>query len=128
MHDNNKPERIVRGQKVTDEKHDQARRLRREMSPVERVLWRRLRSNQLLGWHFRRQQVIAGYIADFYCHSAGLAVEIDGDTHDDPDRDAARDRVLAQRRVRVIRFTNQQVLHEMDSVLEVILRELQTAP
>jgi len=101
------------------------------MFPVERVLWNRLRSNQIAGAHFRRQQVIAGFVADFYCHSAGLAIEVDGWTHDDPDYDARRDKVFASRGIRVVRFTNQQVLRNMDGVLEAIwecVKQRRTSP
>ena len=51
------------------------------MTPAEKILWNELRANKL-GVHFRRQQVIAGFIVDFYCHKAGLVVEVDGDIHD----------------------------------------------
>jgi len=102
------------------------------MSPVERLLWNRIRANQLDGLHFRRQQIVAGYIADFYCHTAGIAIEVDGDTHDDPERDAYRDSVFEGKGIRVLRFTNAQVLHETEAVLEAILsaaREVKrTAP
>jgi len=116
-----RPKKIITEQTVTSDKHSAAKAMRRDMSPVERVLWRRIRANQLNGLHFRRQQVIAGYIADFYCHEAGLAIEVDGDTHDDPARDALRDSVLESKRVHVLRFTNAQVLHETEAVLEAIL-------
>ncbi len=53
-----------------------ARELRREMTPAEKVLWQELRGNKL-GLHFRRQQIIAGFIADFYCYAASLIIEVD---------------------------------------------------
>ena len=53
------------------------------MTPAEKILWQELRANKL-GVHFRRQQAIAGFIVDFYCHKAGLVVEVDGDIHDLP--------------------------------------------
>jgi very-short-patch-repair endonuclease len=58
-----------------------ARALRKEMTPAEQTLWSELRGNQLHGAKFRRQQVIAGYIADFYCHAARLVIELDGPVH-----------------------------------------------
>jgi very-short-patch-repair endonuclease len=121
MSDESKPSRIVRGQKVTTEKIAFARNQRKEMSPVERVLWNRIRDRQLGGAKFRRQQIVSAYIADFYCHQSGLAIEVDGDTHDDPGYDAARDRAFAAMGIRVLRFTNAEVLHETEAVLEVIL-------
>ena len=116
-----RPKNIITEQTVTRSTHAAAKAMRTDMSPVERVLWKRLRANQLEGLHFRRQQIVAGYIADFYCHEAGLAIEVDGDTHDDPARDAYRDTVFESKGIRVLRFTNAQVLHETEAVLEAIL-------
>ena len=70
------------GQKINPEKLERARILRSEMTPVEKILWQELRRSKL-GSHFRRQQVIAGFIVDFYCHSAGLVTELDGLTEDE---------------------------------------------
>jgi very-short-patch-repair endonuclease len=125
-----KPRNIVIGQRVTDDKKTFARGQRKEMSPVERALWQKLRAHQLGGFHFRRQQIIAGYIVDFYCHAAGLAVEVDGDSHDDPAYDATRDAAIARHGVKVIRFTNLEVVHQTDAVLEEILKQIcrKTAP
>jgi hypothetical protein len=80
--------------------------------------------------HFRRQQVISGFIADFYCHQAGLAVEVDGPSHTDPEYDKARDAVFETLGIRVVRVTNEQVVHQIEDVLEYILRHLRerTAP
>jgi very-short-patch-repair endonuclease len=122
-----KPSRIVRGQRVRAETHAFAKSMRKDMSPIERILWSRLRGKQLNGFHFRRQQIISGYIADFYCHQAGLAVEVDGDSHDDPMRDAERDLAFEQKGISVLRFSNLEVLHHLDGVLETILQRL-TAP
>ena len=72
---------IIPGQRVKKEKLQRARELRRDMTPAEKILWQELRSNKL-GIHFRRQQIIAGFIVDFYCHKGGLVVEVDGDIHD----------------------------------------------
>ena len=77
------------------------------MTPAEAILWQHLRTNKLDGLHFRRQEVINGLIADFYCHEAGLVVEVDGAVHEDrTDADAERDRILTGRGLRVLRFTN----------------------
>jgi very-short-patch-repair endonuclease len=70
---------IIPGQKVSRKKLQRSRELRREMTPAEKLLWQELRANKL-GTHFRRQQVIAGFIVDFYCHKADLVVEVDGDS------------------------------------------------
>jgi len=68
------PRNIVIGQKVSPELAQRARELRSNQTPAEQVLWEKLRGNQLNGWHFRRQQIIGGYIVDFYCPRASLAV------------------------------------------------------
>ena len=94
-----------------------ARSLRRNMTPAEKVLWQELRTNKL-GSHFRRQQVIAGFIVDFYCHSAGLVIELDGDIHREQlEYDAGRDKVLMDMGLRVVRFSNDEVLITMPKVL-----------
>jgi len=65
------------------------------MTPAEKILWKELRTNRL-GVHFRRQQIIQGFIVDFYCHRAGLVVEVDGDVHDlQTEEDERREKVLS---------------------------------
>ena len=88
------------------------------MTEAELILWQRLRRNQLRGFHFRRQQVIDGFIADFYCHAAGLVVEVDGGVHGGQAAyDEERDRVLSQRGLRVLRIGNDEVQRDLDGVL-----------
>ena len=104
---------------------ERARELRREMTPQERRLWRRLRGKQLYGLRFRRQHPIAPFIVDFYCHEHKLVVEIDGHTHYQPKQqgyDRARTERLTQRGFRVVRFTNRDVDRSIDGVLEEIVR------
>jgi very-short-patch-repair endonuclease len=115
--------RITRNQPVTREKLGLARKFRKEMTYHEGILWRALRSGQLRGLHFRRQQVIAGYIVDFYCASACLAVELDGDSHlTTRDYDLERDRALARLGVRTLRLRNEAVAAELTVVLDEIAR------
>ena len=115
------PKNIVIGQKVTPEKASRAKELRREMTAAEQILWGSLRTNRLDGYHFRRQQVIAGFIVDFYCHAAGLAVELDGPVHDrQADYDRDRDRVLGEHGVQVLRFRNEEVMENLEAVLMTI--------
>jgi very-short-patch-repair endonuclease len=104
------------------EKQERARELRRVMTRAEAMLWPRLRANRLGGWQFRRQQVIDGFIVDFYCHHAGLVVEIDGAVHATQTAyDAERDIILAARGLRILRLTNDQVLGDLDGCLDLIL-------
>ena len=117
---------IVIGQKVDASKVQRAKELRREMTPAESLLWQRVRAHRLNGLHIRRQQVIEGFIVDFYCHAAGLVVEIDGDIHDrHVDYDAQRDRILAARGLRVLRFENWECVENLEGVLGRILAACQ---
>lgn len=112
---------IVIGQKVDPVKAQRARELRQKMTPAEKILWRALRANRLDGFHFRRQQVIDGFIVDFYCHASRLVVEIDGDVHARQlDYDAERDRVLLGRELRIMRIPNDEVMHNLSTVLDRI--------
>ncbi len=86
------------------------------------MLWQRLRENRLGGLHFRRQQVIDGFIVDFYCHAAGLVIEVDGPVHRLQHQSGEeRDRVLGGRGLTVLRVTNDQVRHDIDAVAQGIL-------
>ena len=106
---------IIPGQTVTKEKLQRAKELRREMIPTEKILWQELRANKL-GVHFRRQQVIAGFIVDFYCHKAALVIEVDGDIHDlQQEEDARREKVLREMGLRVVRFRNEEVLKNLSA-------------
>ncbi len=116
--DEHKPQRLVMGQHVTEEKRLLARKMRRSLNEAEAALWDCLRGGAL-GVHFRRQQNIKGFIADFYCHAAALVVEVDGPVHD-PAYDAERDRVFAGLGLTTLRFTNRQVLEETGWALKEI--------
>jgi very-short-patch-repair endonuclease len=94
------------------------------MTPAERRVWERLRANRLDGLRFRRQQVIDGFIADFYCHSTALVVEIDGSVHEGREAyDAGRDQIFRQRGFLVLRFTNAEVEADLDGVIGRIAAE-----
>jgi very-short-patch-repair endonuclease len=116
---------IVIGQKVTPERRRMAKELRQNMTPTERILWQLLRTNKLAGWHFRRQQIIDGFIVDFYCHAASLIVEVDGGIHEtQKEQDAERDAHLVSRGFRVLRVTNDEVNRDIEGVLKKILENL----
>jgi very-short-patch-repair endonuclease len=106
-----------------------ARRLRREMTPQESKLWHRLRGKQLYGIKFRRQHPVGQFVLDFFCYEHSLAVEIDGHSHYEPRQrvhDQARTEWLAEHGIRVVRFTNQDVDTNIESVLEEIARQCGT--
>ncbi len=120
------PERqIVTGQKVDKEKGQRAKDLRREMTEEERLLWEHLRANRLKGFHFRRQQIIDGFIVDFYCHKARLVVEVDGPIHEgQADYDKERDRVLSFRGLHILRIQNEDIREEPSKVVSLIVKFL----
>ncbi|HEY1604127.1 MAG TPA: DUF559 domain-containing protein [Allosphingosinicella sp.] len=105
-----------------------ARKLRREMTETERLLWSGLRNRQLEGHKFIAQFQIGNAIADFACRGAKLAVELDGGQHADTvEDDAERTRIIEAHGYRVIRFWNSDVMSNLDGVLEAILEELRIA-
>ncbi len=76
-----------------------------------------MRANTL-GVHFRRQQIIAGFIVDFYCHKAALVVEVDGDIHDlQQEEDARREKALHEMGLRIARFRNDEVVRDLAAVV-----------
>jgi very-short-patch-repair endonuclease len=114
-------EEIVTNQRVSKDKLFLAKELRKEMTPAEAVLWQHLRHNRLAGYHFRRQQLIRGFIVDFYCHHVSLVIEIDGGIHaDQPEYDAEREVCLTDLGLRVLRFRNEEVLYQLESVCQAI--------
>ncbi len=114
---------IVIGQRIDPAKLEQAKAMRRSMTPAEKLLWSALRRNQLDGFHFRRQQIIVGFIVDFYCHAASLVVEVDGPIHaEQVEYDAERDRILAAQGLHVLRFRNEEIMNNLDTVLQQIRR------
>jgi very-short-patch-repair endonuclease len=115
----------VIGQTITTEKRQRAKELRQNMTPEEALLWRELRTNKLAGWHFRRQQIIDGFIVDFYCHAASLIVEVDGGIHEtQKEQDAERDAHLISRGFRILRLTNDEVNKDLQGVLQKILEKI----
>jgi len=129
LHRDGKPEAAVKRKTqnapVPDYIYEICRRLRAELTPSERTLWKALRSKHLGGLKFRRQHPLGRYIADFYCPSAGLVVEIDGLVHDERDQaqyDSIRDEELKSRDLRILRFTVKEVENELGTVLAKILR------
>ncbi len=106
-----------------------ARTLRTSMTDAEQLLWQSLRGKQLEG--FRRQHPIERYVLDFYCPSAHLVIEIDGNQHTTPEgqaRDAERTAWLKGQGMRVLRFSNREVLTNLEGVLTVIWEALQPSP
>jgi very-short-patch-repair endonuclease len=114
---------IVRGQKVSIRQLENAKELRREMTPAEKILWSHIRTNKLDGLHFRRQQIVHGYFADFYCHQHELIVEVDGGIHEfQQDYDNDREKYLIGLGLQIIRFTNDEITNNLKGVLQKIVK------
>jgi very-short-patch-repair endonuclease len=108
-------------QPVQPEKRRFARTLRRELTEAEGKLWQELRGRRLDGIKFRRQVPVGRFIADFLCADAMLIIEIDGSQHADSSYDRERAAELKTRGFRVLRFWNDDVLREMNSVCDTII-------
>ena len=100
---------------VSEEKKKFAKEMRRNPSPPERVLWPYLRKDRL-GVRFGRQRIIRGYIADFWCPSRRLIVEVDGKTYHRPEWDEKRDVNLLRLGITTLRFDADFVLRDPETV------------
>jgi very-short-patch-repair endonuclease len=108
----------------------QARELRKRSTDAERLLWHHLRSRQLDGHKFRRQQPLGRFIVDFVCLEKRLVIELDGGHHGGPRQakfDLQRSEWLIQQGFRVIRFWDHEVLKQIEHVKIAIVQAL-TAP
>ena len=99
-----------------------AKELRQNMMKQEKVLWDKLRNNKLGGFHFRRQQVIDGFIIDFYCNLVKLAIEVDGSIHRlHRECDEERDMILQTEGIEIVRLSNSEIDKDIEAVLQRIL-------
>ena len=102
--------------------------LRRNETKAEKLLWEKLRNNQLGGLKFRRQHPVNIYIADFYCHKFKLIIELDGDYHDQEEqkqKDEVRTEVLRLNDLKIIRFKNEEVEQDNNQVLITIKNKIE---
>jgi very-short-patch-repair endonuclease len=103
------------------ETRDRAKQLRVNLTPPERKLWNAIRASRI-GVKFQRQVVLSPFVADFAARAERLVIELDGDTHAGREAyDAVRTRALEERGYRVLRFTNSDVMGNLDGVLRAIL-------
>jgi very-short-patch-repair endonuclease len=110
---------------VPETRRNNAKRMRKGMTDAERRLWNQLRAHRLMNLGFRRQMPIGSFIADFACPDARIVVEVDGSQHAMPAkaiRDQVRTRQLEETGWLVIRFWNDEVMHELNDVCEHIVR------
>lgn len=113
--------RFTTEQKITGAKLDFAKKLRREMTRAERHFWNYVRRRRFPGYRFRRQQVLDGFILDFYCSKLKVGIEIDGPIHDtQKDYDRYRKSILQKRGIRILRFRNEEVLRDVGAVINKI--------
>jgi very-short-patch-repair endonuclease len=111
---------VVCLQYVDERKKTQSRRLRKECTPAEKRLWQYLRNRGVDGLKFRRQQVIEGFVADFYCEKAKLVIELDGAVHNKPEqqkRDVYREKVFAARGIATLRLRNGEIFTDLQKCL-----------
>ncbi len=104
-----------------------ARELRKNMTEAEKILWSKIRRKQLKGYQFYRQKPIGDFIADFYCPKAGLVIEINGGQHyiiQGQQKDRIRDNYFKQLHLKVLRFSNIEVIKNLESVIEKIYQHL----
>lgn len=101
--------------------------LRNKMTPEEVMLWERLKGKQICNTRFRRQHPINKFIADFYCHAAKLVMELDGKIHlQQLEYDKERTQILKEFGIEVIRFTNSEILNNIDNVIIQIENEVKS--
>jgi phosphoribosylanthranilate isomerase len=108
-----------------------AKQLRLNPTDAEDFLWRQLSSQKIKGIRFKRQHPISYFIADFYCHKVKLIIEVDGGYHKIPSQyeyDCNRDHELNELGLKVLRFTNEQVLLDIENVLKRIEEEINHPP
>ena len=106
-----------------------SRILRSNMTDAEILLWSRIRRKSIAGYQFYRQKIIGRYIVDFYCHRAKFVIEVAGRQHYDSEgkqKDALRDDYMAHLGLRVLRFSDREIFEDLDGVVEVIWRHLET--
>lgn len=100
-----------------------AQSLRNNETQAEKILWEKLKNNQLKGNKFRRQHPISLFIADFYCHQLKLIIELDGEYHNTLEqvkKDDKRTQVLQDNGMKIIRFTNDEIENNLDRVITEI--------
>jgi 5-methyltetrahydrofolate--homocysteine methyltransferase len=111
------------------EKQIYARTMRANPTPSEEILWERLRAKRL-GVKFRRQAIILGWIADFYCPSERLVIELDGVDHQRPARkvkDEARDQAMQTLGLHILRIKSARVHNDLEAVMTEIRAALKQA-
>ena len=108
---------------ATPDVFKKAKQLRKDETEAEKLLWNRLNKNQMMGLQFRRQHPINRFIADFYCARIKLVIEVDGSIHELPENEAydiGRSEILNDFGIIVIRFSNEQIIYDIEGVMVII--------
>jgi very-short-patch-repair endonuclease len=114
---------MIRLQRIGENKLADSRKLRKNPTQLEDILWNSLRNRKCGGFKFRRQQVIDGFIVDFYCEKAKLVIEADGGIHETSEQkliDEHRERVFQLHGIATIRFQNEMIINNLSNVLKTI--------
>ena len=99
-----------------------SRHLRKRATPAEVILWEEIRNRKLGGLKFRRQYPALGFILDFYCAERSLGIELDGSIHDfQEEYDKWREKVILEKGIRIVRFSNQEIVENLEEVKRKIL-------
>ncbi len=94
-----------------------SRLLRKRATPAEVILWEEIRNRKLNGLKFRRQYPVSGFILDFYCAEKNLGIELDGSIHNTQEEyDKLREQRIIEKGIRVLRFSNQEILENLEDV------------
>ncbi len=103
--------------------YENAKRLRRKMTHPETILWQKLRGRKFENLKFRRQHPVNQFIADFYCHELQLIIEVDGsihNIHEIKEKDNGRTHMLEAMGIAIIRFSNEDIIYNLESVLTTL--------
>ncbi len=101
---------------------ERARNLRKTQTEAEKILWHAIKNRQIIGYKFRRQYLMAGYIIDFICLERKLIIEADGQQHQlQQEYDQIRTNVFSGAGFRVLRFWNNEIFENLESVLHKIM-------
>ena len=105
------------------------RALRKQQTNTEKFFWAKIRGRQIAGFKFYRQYPIGRYILDFYCPERKIAVELDGSQHmEERKQDEIRSKYLKSQNITVVRFWDNEILQNVESVLDKVYSYLKTSP
>ena len=112
---------------ASDYLFDNAKALRKRSTTAEHLFWKIVRNRQIMGFKFRRQHPLKYFIADFYCHEAMLVIELDGSIHQlehVKQNDNSREVIISELGIKVLRFTNDDIFTDLDTVINKIENHL----